>query len=229
MYWLDLAIISFILWGGITGYLCGPFKSLVRLIVALIAVMMAHLSKNNFVIMVRTFLPLEEEVKRVINANLVIPVQGPVQGSNYSSGITLKKIIEEIKMPEVIQESMVKKIEETYPSVLEQTASGIYLSELLTEVTFSVIGFMLALLMWNAWLNLGKELVIRKYNFPHYLNYAAFLGFLIGIFCNIILMGLFSGILGITSWLYPSLYQAFDINSSMLFQWCLKIYHLIGV
>jgi len=223
MYWLDLAIICALLWGGIAGYFQNLDKVLTRFMVVLLSIFMAHLNKNNFVALITSFSSIDKEINKVISSQLVIPVDG----KGFHQGHSLKEIITELELPPVLYKGVIQKLELNF-SNLEASTMGWHLTETLTEITTNVVGFLLALLVWGAWINLGRAVWLNRSPRFQLLRKTSVWSAFINIITNFFIVGLVSGMLGITTWLSPVLRQVMDINKSVFFNWSMQVYYWLG-
>ena len=224
MYWLDLAIICFILWGGVWGYLYGVVHSGGKLLIIWVSICLAHLSKNNLVVIVTSFSPLEQEIKKVISSQMVIAVDG----IGINEGVTLSEMVAQLKLPSVIHKEILRRVEALPPELIEQAGKGMTLTEVLTDYSISAIAFIIALTVWMGWLNIGKTLAMVRYASLKKHQGSKMLSVAIGMLANYLIISLFSGLLSAVFWLFPNLGELLEINKSAVLESSLYVYSWLG-
>jgi len=228
MLWIDLAVLTYLLWGGALGYIHHLRHSVGNLIVIIMSIGLAHLYKGNLVALIKSFSPLDNEIKRVISSHMIVPVEGNIREGHEVGEVGLEQMLLELEMPPQLQEVLLYKLHEQTPGIMEQSVPLSYLSEFLTEVSLNVIGFSIALILWVAWLNIGKSVIIYRLEKRNLLPLEAWYTSVLGVFVNFLLIGMFSGFISISSWLSPTLYQLLDLNSSLLIPYSLYVYNWLG-
>lgn len=227
MNWLDLAIVSVSLWGGIEGYFYGCRRMFIKTLVVIAAIFLANYFKNNFIVLLVVFFSMEEKIKTVISERLVVPV---AEGwfSTLSVVERIEHMINELAIPSVLKTELLHLMYQISPETMRSMPEGVIVEEWLARLWINAIAFGLALAIWGGWLNLAEA--VAMFRSPPSLENRMLRwgGAAVGLGRHFLLFSLCLGISGPFLWLTPGVFNALDIDSSLLACWSLKVFKICG-
>jgi hypothetical protein len=214
MFWLDLCLSGFFLWGGVSGYLAG-WKISLRQMAALAATFVtAVFLKGDMKQFITLHTPIEEAIKALIISRIAVPVDSvsPFQTT----------ILELIGLPGILQGAIAEK--SAFVSV-----PGVYGSaELLAAVMLNALAFAAAAVLWWGLFHLaGVFWPMSRYKPLKHCDHWA--GLLVGTVRHLCLVVLVVGAVAPFLWLPAFPKEIFDPQEAVMVRWSLQLFNDTGI
>ncbi len=214
MFWLDLCLSGFFIWGGISGYLAG-WKISFRQMAALAATYVtAAALKGDMKQFISLHYPIEEAIKGLIVGRMAIPVDSvsPFQSTT----------LELIGLPFMLQRALAVKV--AYGSVPD--AYG--MADLLTAVMLNVLAFIAVAVLWWSLFHLAGAFWPEDKSKP-LKPYEHWGGLMLGAARQFFLIILFVGAAAPFLWLSALPKEVFDPQQAVLVRWALLLFNDTGI
>ncbi|NLZ28876.1 MAG: hypothetical protein GX887_07925 [Firmicutes bacterium] len=225
MSWIDLAIISVCLWGGVEGYLGGVRVVIRKILIVCLVILLANFFKGYFVYYFVNVFALDEMVHQAVFAETVMPV------SSSSLGM-VKEIVNDLPLPKIFKEEIWRRLVDNRYDFYKYCPEFLRLAEMVKELVLKTVSFFLALCLWMGWMSLLKA-VWGKENecFSSGRKEEAWRwgGAFLGLCRHGLMVSFFIGIASVCLLICPPAAQIFDIDSSILGNLGLKIFNLFNV
>ncbi|NLI70241.1 MAG: hypothetical protein GX364_05210 [Firmicutes bacterium] len=225
MNWIDLAIISICLWGGVEGYLKGARVMIRKILIICLAILLANVFKGYFVYYFVNAFALDEMLQRAVFASTTVPV------SSSSMGM-VKEIINDLPLPEIFKEEIWQRLVDNKYGLCKYCPEFLHLAEMVNELVLKTVSFFLALCLWTGWMNLLKD-VWGKDNecFSSGRREEAWRwgGAFLGLCRHGLMVSFFIGIASVCLLICPPAARIFDIDGSVLGNLGLTVFNLFNV
>lgn len=223
MYWLDVCIFCYLLWGGAKAYIEGWKKSCWRLVLLWLSLVPAHLIKDNVKVVLTQIVPLQHEVQKVISSNLVIPVQA---GSDTAEN--WEQSIDQMGLPEILKNKL-PGLMDAGPDIIINSTGSTLLVQRLTEVFLNITGFLAAVMLCYAAFSLvfstlqhGRTGNVLRENIN-------VLVIPLGAGSHFLIVSMFAGFMGAAHFLYPPLDDIISMDHSVLARWGFELFEVVGL
>jgi len=214
MFWLDLIMICFGLWGGVSGYLCGWSKASRQLVAIIITFLAAAAVTEDIKHFVSLHYPMDEKIEVLIYSRIVIPVSGDPSSRQEA-------VLDAIALPAAIRSVILSESSLVVVSAFNDPLS------VLADMMFNTFAFMLAIALWWGFFHLIGPHRLIKYE---KLKECERLGGLIaGIFRQVLIIIVITGITAPFLWLLAAPGEILDLQQAVIARWSLQLFGNAGI
>jgi uncharacterized membrane protein required for colicin V production len=213
MFWMDLTIISFCLWGGVSGYLCGWKKAGVKLAATAVTFLTASLLLRDIKCFINLHYPVEDAIRVLIYNRAAVPVGGFFSLQN----VTLNSFV----LPDIIRQAII------YKTAYAVTPAVYSPEDYLTLVMSNALSFLTAVLLcWGVFQLAGSlsPMHRRQLKIHEHLG-----GLITGILRQTLIVFIIVGSVTPYLWLFAVPKEILDLQQTVLLRWLLQLFHLTGI
>ncbi len=224
MNWIDLAVVSICLWGGVEGYLKGARVIIRKILLVCLAIVLANIFKSYFVYYFVNVSALDEIIHEVVFMEVILPVSGT------PSSDTVNEIIGGLPLPTVFKKEIWQRLLSRY-DLYKYSPEFLYFAEIINGLILKTISFLLALCLWLAWMNLLE--VVSGANNKHRSGRKEggwrWAGVFFGLCRHYLLVSLAAGIISVWPLICPPAANVLDFDGSALGSLSLQIFNFLRI
>lgn len=185
--WFDVAVLAFLTWGAVCGYLRGFYSSLLGMTGWLTALITAYYSKSTISYFVREQYDIMPKITAVISGRVSMPLEVGARHHAWN-GEDPFNLLQGIPFPPGIRNNILEYFSREGEKLINQgaTAADLFYAWI-AQLIINLICFLVILLVTAALIKIGEGMVwgkIRKKSLP-VMNQGA--GFLIGLIQNLLI------------------------------------------
>lgn len=194
MSWVDLAAVSFFLWGAVAGYLQGSRKMLFKVAALILAIFLAHIFQEHLVLFLGQQYFLTDMIAEGFFNQMTLPVDTVLDQSILPVG-RFSLLLRGLALPEGMSQLLMELLsrQDVSLAAAELVGEGKFLAAMLTQITVNVFSFIACVFAIRGVFSLYEIIFVyrSKGKTGHLLDHAC--GLIIGAANSMLLLVMISG------------------------------------
>lgn len=164
MPWVDLAVVSAVVWGAINGWFQGSIRLLIQVLLLCASVSVANYYRSILAAYLVRRTDVLSVLNRSISHHLVLPVDLGYRANSLSAVERFERLAVNISIPDPFRQSLLRSVvQQEIPAVVESLMNeGAVMSEVLAHLMINVFSFVISLAIISALLYIVSNILTHR-------------------------------------------------------------------